>query len=399
MRQQQGSNRAPTSNSFYYDSPNTFNRSHYQIQTQFDPATSNRYNVYVYDYYQHTNQNDNADVTRQLIHYSNRVTPRPGQNPYTDSYCQCSDGGTTLDPRPYNPFPDASRTKSYIQQLGITLDSAVNEYETKLDGGNTANALMKVSAISQNTAPSINDLPQDGYLSDTVCNALVAKVEENPVYVTSVFVENSPLPAATYEDVQDAEISNILKTVLSYYQSGENKRVADEKAIGDIKQEISLNENLLYDKALNDSLTETDYGIIFDYFASKTDIDSKAMACNILVSADNYDDARQQISAIRSLGTLEATKCADVYEMYISVMDTTMSKEMLMEHSAQLENYIADNNYLYSGIATTLYEYAFDTIIPEYTPIYEEEMSSKQASANNDSEESLFIIYPNPTRN
>lgn len=138
---------------------------------------------------------------------------------------------------------------------------------------------------------------------------------------------------------------------------------------------------------------------IFDYFASKTDINTKIMACNILVSADNYDDARQQISAIRSLGTLEATKCADVYEMYISVMDTTMSKEMLMEHSAQLENYIADNNYLYSGIATTLYEYAFDTIIPEYTPIYEEEMSSKQASANNDSEESLFIIYPNPTRN
>ena len=136
---------------------------------------------------------------------------------------------------------------------------------------------------------------------------------------------------------------------------------------------------------------------IFDYFASKTDIDSKAMACNILVSADNYDDARQQISAIRSLGTLEATKCADVYEMYISVMDTTMSKEMLMEHSAQLENYIADNNYLYSGIATTLYEYAFDTIIPEYTPIYEEEFTAKSTKTETAPDIYPYAIYPNPT--
>ena len=136
---------------------------------------------------------------------------------------------------------------------------------------------------------------------------------------------------------------------------------------------------------------------IFDYFASKTDIDSKAMACNILVSADNYDDARQQISAIRSLGTLEATKCADVYEMYISVMDTTMTKEMLKEHQSQLENLIADNNHLYSGIATALYEYAFDTIIPKYTPIYEEEIFSKFIRDEENTEMSFFIVYPNPT--
>ena len=240
-------------------------------------------------------------------------------------------------------------------------------------------------------------MPQDGYLSDTVCNALVAKVEENPVYVTSVFVENSPLPVATYEDVQDAEISQILKMVLSYYQSGENKRVADEKAIGDIKQKISLNENLLYDKALNDSLTATDYNIILGYFTEKTDIDSKIMACNILTSSENYDEARQQISSIRSLGTTEAINCADVMDMYINTMDTLMTKEMLMEHQSQLESYIADNNYLYSGIATALYEYAFDTLVPEYTPIYEEVITSKSTKADAIPEFSPYAIYPNPT--
>ena len=136
---------------------------------------------------------------------------------------------------------------------------------------------------------------------------------------------------------------------------------------------------------------------IFDHFASKIDIDSKIMACNMLVSADYYDDARQQISAIRSLGTLEAANCADVYEMYVNSMDTLMTKEMLKEHQSQLENLIADDNYLYSGIATALYEYAFDTLIPEYTPIYEEVFTTKSTKTETAPEIYPYAIYPNPT--
>ncbi len=136
---------------------------------------------------------------------------------------------------------------------------------------------------------------------------------------------------------------------------------------------------------------------IFEHFASKTDIDSKIMACNILLSTDNYNEARQLISDVRSIGTLETTNCADVIEMYISVMDTSMNKEMLVGYRTQLENYIADNNYMYSGIAETLYEYAFDTIIPEYTPIYEEEFAAKSTKTETAPEIYPYAIYPNPT--
>ena len=402
MRREQGSGTAPTGNSFLFAD---LNSGHKQFRTQFS-ASNTAYDAYIYDYYQHDEEGNYVDALGYTHHLKSgcfnpiKVVAIPVNiGPFTNSYCQCGDGGATLDPYPFNPipFPGVDRTKSYIQQLGITLDSAVNEYETKLDGGNTANTLTKVSSISQSVAPSINDLPQDGYLSDTVCNALVAKVEENPVYVTSVFIENSPLPTATYNDVQDAEISSILKTVLSYYQSGENARIADEKTIGNIKQKISLNENLLYDKALNDSLADTDYTIILDYFNTKTDIDSKLKACNILISADNYNEARQLMSDIRSIGTINASNCADVIEMYIGLMDSTMTKEMLMEHRSQLENYIADNNYLYSGIATSLYEYAFDTILPEYTPLFEDEITSKFIRNDNKIEMTSFIVYPNPT--
>ena len=136
---------------------------------------------------------------------------------------------------------------------------------------------------------------------------------------------------------------------------------------------------------------------IFDHFASKIDIDSKIMACNILTSSENYDEARQKVSDIRSLGTAEAINCADVMDMYINMIDTTMTKEMLKQKRAQLEGFIADDNYLYSGIATALYEYAFDTLVPEYTPIYEEVITSKSTKADAIPGFLPYAIYPNPT--
>ena len=46
-----------------------------------------------------------------------------------------------------------------------------------------------------------------------------------------------------------------------------------------------------------------------------------------------------------------------------------------------------------------LYEYAFDTILPKYTPLFEDELFSKQASATDKNEPAPFVIYPNPTNN
>ena len=60
---------------------------------------------------------------------------------------------------------------------------------------------------------------------------------------------------------------------------------------------------------------------------------------------------------------------------------------------------IADSSYLYSGMAETLYEYAFDTILPKYTPLFEDELFSKQIGTTDKIEQLPFIIYPNPTHN
>ncbi|MBO4873911.1 MAG: right-handed parallel beta-helix repeat-containing protein [Bacteroidales bacterium] len=401
MCRYQGSSTDPTGNQFLATDIST--RGHYQFRTKFTNAGNSTYNVYQYDYYQH---DDNAteninNYVRELHtgHYNNStVIPHTNdEQGFEDSYCQCNNGGG-IDP-PIPPVPDTLiiRIMSSMQQLGSTLAAEESELESKIDGGNTTNALTKVSSISSVLKPQINELSYNGYLSDTVCNALVDKIDENPTFVTSVFVENSPLPNETFEKVQDAEISNILKTVLSYYQSGENARIADERIIGNIKQEISHNENLLYSKAMNDSLVDTDYNTILDYFTLKNDLDSKIKSCNILISMGNYDLARQMVPDIRSFGTTEALNFAEVIDMYISTMDTSMTKNMLKQKFNQLNDLIADNSPTYSGLAKTLYEYAFDTILPKYTPLFEDELQSKTAMDENISEIYPYAIYPNPT--
>ncbi|MBR6067471.1 MAG: hypothetical protein IKP45_06685 [Bacteroidales bacterium] len=398
MRRYQGENNAPTGNQFLATDMNT--SSHYQFRTQFTNAGNSTYNVYQYDYYQHDDDTTSNYVCElQQNHYSNRVIPRNTFIIYDPTYCQCNNGDGI-----FNPFPPVSdtliiRILSRMQQLGTTLVAEKNELESKIDGGNTANALTKVQSISLASTPTVSDLSHNGYLSDTVYNALVDKIDENPTFVTSVLVENSPLPSETFEEVQDAEFSNILKTVLSYYQSGENARIADERVIENIKQRISHNENLLYNKAMNDSLATTDYNAILDYFTLKNDLDSKIKSCNILISMGNYDLACQIVLDIRSFGTTEALNFAEVIDMYISAMDTSMTKNMLKQKFNQLNDLIADNSPIYSGLAKTLYEYAFDTILPKYTPLFEDELFTKQASATDKNEPAPFIIYPNPTNN
>lgn len=100
---------------------------------------------------------------------------------------------------------------------------------------------------------------------------------------------------------------------------------------------------------------------------------------------------------IRSLGTLEAANCADVYEMYVNTMDTSMTKNMLKQRFNQLNDLIADNSPTYSGLAKTLYEYAFDTILPKYTPLFEDDLTSKTTMDETISEFYPYAIYPNPT--
>jgi len=100
---------------------------------------------------------------------------------------------------------------------------------------------------------------------------------------------------------------------------------------------------------------------------------------------------------IRSLGTTEALNFAEVIDMYISTMDTSMTKNMLKQRFNQLNDLIADNSPTYSGLAKTLYEYAFDTILPKYTPLFEDDLPSKTTMDETISEFYPYAIYPNPT--
>ena len=71
--------------------------------------------------------------------------------------------------------------------------------------------------------------------------------------------------------------------------------------------------------------------------------------------------------------------------------------KVLEDNSTTLLSAVDDESPLYSGMAETLYEYAFDTILPKYTPLFEEEISSKTTKFETISENYPYAIYPNPT--
>ena len=127
-------------------------------------------------------------------------------------------------------------------------------------------------------------------------------------------------------------------------------------------------------------------------------IDYKSKAFNILLSKNDFTGASELVADIRSLGTDAANKYADVAEFVIERnANPNMAKIRLHDKREYLEELIADSSYLYSGKAMALYKFAFDTILLDYTPMFEEVIAPKSKSVEAPQLPNIFTVYPNPT--
>ena len=117
--------------------------------------------------------------------------------------------------------------------------------EERIDGGNTNALLSQISQMSLFNMPPIWNFYKDGYLSDTVFLSLAEKIQYYPAYITSILVQNSPLPSHIYDKVMDKDFSILLKLVLQLCQIGESPRERAENEIAGLKQNILENETLL----------------------------------------------------------------------------------------------------------------------------------------------------------
>ena len=402
MRIKQGTETEPAGNQFYKLS--LIPTSHKQFTTQMVMIFT--YGNSAYTYYEHDDGIEDGDINnyyRELKdgHYDN-IVPDRRNIAYYQGYCDCEvPFEPIIFPRPHPiPFIMSSSGNSGIGEINLLnseLTAKIEELTSKIDNGNTDMALAKATAITSASNIIVDDFCTDGYISDTVSKVLKSKIEEKPVAITSVFIENSPLPTETYEEVMETDISSVLKYVLSYYQSGETKCAKDKKEIARISQEIGAKEKILYLSAMYDT-TKTVQNEIADVFASQGSVAGKSKAFDILMSKDDFLGVADVITNIRSIGTDAASKYADIAERCIELtVNPDTAKIRLRGEREFLLQLIADNSYLYSGKAMSLYKFAFDTILPDYTPMFEDVIAPKSKSTEVPQLPNIFTVYPNPT--
>ena len=111
--------------------------------------------------------------------------------------------------------------------------------------------------------------------------------------------------------------------------------------------------------------------------------------------------AGKMLTELQSINSVKYGRYADIGWLYLhTISDTVDWKPDLQKNEMLLLSAIADSSYLYSGMAETLYEYAFDTILPKYTPDFEDILTPKNLIIEQEPIEvnsNLFEVYPNPT--
>ncbi|MBQ6276059.1 MAG: hypothetical protein IJK62_05065 [Bacteroidales bacterium] len=384
MKLTQGTNSNPTGNRF-----STYNPSRYQFKVQLSNSQLGQsYNIGTYTYYQ-LPVNSNTEFINQL--QRSRcigVTPRNITVLSNNDYCQT---------RSYT----VTGLISEIPSLEVSAAEKEKEYAEKIDGGNTNALLSQISQMSLFNMPPVWNFYKDGYLSDTVFLSLAEKIQYYPAYITSILVQNSPLPSHIYDKVMEKDFSILLKLVLQLCQIGESPRVDAENEIADLKQNILENETLLEYEGHNIDSIASDLENVIKYFEQKGTTDAKERLFRLYISTYNYQMAGKMLTELQSISSAKYGRYADIGWLYLhTISDTVDWKPDLRKNEMLLLSAIADSSYLYSGMAETLYEYAFDTILPKYTPDFENIITPKNLVTEQEPLEinsDLFEIYPNPT--
>ena len=384
MRKLQGERNAPTGNQFSIRNPSRY---------QFLVNCNDTWQIpRGYTYFQH-NDNDFNSVNNGFIRelqIGRYVGVRPERISIPYNYLTCQSRSYTV-----------TELILEIPALENSIAEREKEYAEKIDGGNTNALLSQISQMSLFNMPPIWNFYKDGYLSDTVFLSLAEKIQYYPAYITSILVQNSPLPSHIYDKVMDKDFSILLKLVLQLCQIGESPRERAENEIAGLKQNILENETLLEYEGHNIDSIASDLENVIKYFEQKGTIDAKERLFRLYISTYNYQMAGKMLTELHSTDNTKYGKYADIGWLYLhTISDTIDWKPDLQKNEMLLLSAIADSSYLYSGMAEMLYEYAFDTILPKYTPDFEDILAPKNLISEEEFLEinsDLFEIYPNPT--
>lgn len=408
MRKIQGFNNVIAGNRFSISPANTRD---FKVQIQTAPGRVGDLNyshldLGIYNYYE-PNIDIATSTNYRLKFDPNKISGTQSSNINVfyveDNHC----------PNNWKPVPDdiAIEYPRDIIMLKVNLDGMKSEYDEIVDKGNTGYMINTAETMNYtNYTSSCQVLSNDGYLSNSVVVAMIDNNSAPDAAIAAVLIENSPLPEATLDNLENSELNEDLKDIIFTYQEGQNSREAMEYKIAGIKQEIAYLELDLLNNALEGDNDDTKEDAISYFENEKNNSYTAHMNLYSLYLADNNNSAAQNV--ISQLNAYSVNLPDDIREevqeychinnIYLnSIKNEEIDKDYLETKRDELFEAATKYSTLYSAQAQILYEYISDTIFPEYTPVPWDEISSRSKKERSISKvENLFApslsIYPNP---
>ncbi|MDD3687379.1 MAG: hypothetical protein PHE56_11495, partial [Bacteroidales bacterium] len=257
-----------------------------------------QYDLGIYNYYQHDDNNDN-----QIFHRELNPARIIGVNNNTVLNRTFIESDACPPHFSLNIF-DHRTAMSDISVRKNSLAGLQTQYDDVVDNGNTEYML----SLAENLSPHnfklyVPQLSNDGYISDTVFSTLLKNTTAQKPVIASVLIANSPLPTEIMAKVENSTyLSNGHKNQIRAYQEGINNRVLLEKEISAVQQEIFNIEGELVNNVINnDSISEA-VAEVANYFYSKPSLvkSDYVQLFTLQNSIGNFAEASSTLNNLRS---------------------------------------------------------------------------------------------------
>jgi hypothetical protein len=389
---------------------------HYETNTARDFYVKVPINSYweipLYQYYSH------SDGTHKLIdavpgdpnvicsYTATRVSNNIGTFVYQESHCvEVVGGGIILQGMSVGEGSDL------IEYTDTEIMLKEYELTEATDNGQTYALISEVESMnnqnSTEVAQTIAEL--DGYISDELAISLIQNDQANQFAKAGALLENSPLPVAVKDELDNMDINPTLKQIITNHQNGTNPRNAKEAEIAELKQYRSLVISEMYNSALNNDSVSSENEDLETFLQNDNNLQSKFHLFNLYKHNLNYGAANATLNTIKLSLVNEDLDYRNEMENYIELekimLDIEFGQSDLNEVVAknlELIEFIA-NNESYPGQANAqlllqeagLAEYSEIIKLPEPT------VSQKNSILNNNPAvaakyDDIINVYPNP---
>ena len=331
---------------------------------------------------------------------------------------------------PFSPTPlpnsgnweDRCRKKSFIYDgnkyedldtYDIKIDSVETIIDNTVDNGNSE---LLVTEVSNVNSQNLNEVKADlievaPFTSDQVLEEVIDGNGTFSSYDKSeVLIENSPLPLSIIDKVDNSDISQNQKAIISLYQTGISQRVMLENKRDGLKLERMNRYNDLVRKYFqNDSLpgnTDT-LGLLIQKSVSTESklgwIDYYRSICDYSTATQKLSEISSELNCLPSATQLEIGAYLDLLEILIEydIANTDSLKEnIVISNFTFLEDLASTNDKGYSIAQILLERYSLGSYT-EDVPL--QDNTNKAAIFIEPQQNNLSFIeicdievYPNP---